>query len=175
MHTEAWKFLKQIRQQERYDAPVLEVGSININGSARDLWGDLTPYVGVDIVAGKNVDYIIDIRDEQQKANLPIPKYRTILCTEVLEHCPPETLIPAFFTLMDDYCTVVITAAGRNRKVHSANGAPRLKKNEYYKNVERDVLHKYLLNASHGLQVRTCVVMENAAQTDIYAVATYSR
>lgn len=62
-------------------APVLEVGSRNVNGSVRDIC-PVTPYFGIDIVAGQDVDQVYD------GDTIPFPResFATVICTEVLEH-----------------------------------------------------------------------------------------
>jgi hypothetical protein len=160
----------------QWHGPVLEIGSININGSARDLWGNLQPYHGVDIVPGPGVDYVLDIRDIENPAEsvLSAP-YRTILCTEVLEHVDPATLVPAMLRFCHGRSQVLITCAGPTRQTHSADGAPELKPGEYYKNVDPDALRALLIATPPGLKVLTCVVMVSADRGDVYAHAEYQR
>lgn len=61
------------------DASVLEVGSLDVNGTVRDLFtGD---YVGTDMRAGAGVDVVCDAHD------LPYgDEFGVIVCTEMLEH-----------------------------------------------------------------------------------------
>lgn len=61
------------------DASVLEVGSLDVNGTVRDLLiGD---YVGIDMRAGAGVDVVCDAHD------LPYhDEFYVIVCTEMLEH-----------------------------------------------------------------------------------------
>ena len=177
MHKEAMDWLKEVRKNEYFEAPVLEIGSIDINGSARDLWGDLRPYVGVDIVAGKNVDYVVDIRDFDQ---FPYDDYyltknfHTIICTEVLEHVDPQSIINAMWKFMHDTTKVIITCAGPNRAIHSADGG-QLKPNEYYKNVHPNELIEWLKNTPDNitaLNVKVFVSHDDSFN-DVYAIAVY--
>jgi len=178
MHTQAYSWLQSVAQQYSCTGPVLEIGSININGSARDLWGHLTPYVGVDIVAGPNVDYVVDISDwnvintRAQHEGLH-HDFRTIICTEVLEHVDPHRIIAAMFPYMADTCTVIITAASLKRKPHSADGAPDLKPDEYYKNVSKDLLTKLLSQVPLYVRIIDISVTLSVDETDVYAVAHY--
>lgn len=61
---------------------VVELGSLNVNGSLRSHVESLGPkeYIGVDQVEGPGVDTVSSIED------LDIPKAGVVLCTEVLEH-----------------------------------------------------------------------------------------
>ena len=176
MHKEAMDWLEQVRKDIYFEAPVLEIGSININGSARDLWGDLRPYVGVDIVAGKNVDYVVDIRDFDQ---FPPDDYyltknfHTIICTEVLEHVEPQSIINAMWKFMHDTTKVVITCAGPNRAVHSADGG-QLQLNEYYHNVHPNKLLKWLKKTPENITAISVDVFSSPwTMNDVYAVAVY--
>lgn len=180
MHKEAFDWLKKARQANLYFAPVLEIGSIDINGSPRELWGDLMPYVGVDIVQGKNVDSVIDFSDWyviNNRKNHPLLRYdfRTIICTEVLEHVDPKKIINAMFPYMDDECIVVITAASIKRQSHSADGSPELKVDEYYKNVTPTLLYSLLSSPPIYMQCDQCDVILNEDKTDVYAIAKYHR
>jgi hypothetical protein len=180
MHTQAYDWLKKTRQRISYGAPVLEIGSIDINGSARELWGNLSPYVGVDIVAGKNVDYVVDFSDWNVINNRATHDglkhdFRTIICTEVLEHVDPKRIIAAMYPYMADECAVVITAASIKRKPHSADGAPELKPDEYYKNVTPTLLHTLLHEYPIYLRLEECDVILNEDHTDVYAFARYVR
>lgn len=180
MHESAMNYLKRIRSQYNFDGPVLEIGSININGSARDVFGDLQPYVGVDIVPGPNVDYVVDIRKHRHKdyaedhpLNYP---FRTIIATEVFEHVDPESILYAIHKMISNYDVVyvVITCAGPNRKPHSADGSPTLKPGEYYKNVDPEHLRSLLqddLLDTH--QCVSCIVEMSPDGTDVYATAVY--
>ncbi len=64
---------------------VLEVGSYNVNGSARSVFeADCTSYIGVDIQDGPGVDVVCD--GLQLLERFPDQKFDTIICMETLEH-----------------------------------------------------------------------------------------
>lgn len=175
MHDSAMNYLKKIRRANYFDGPVLEIGSININGSARELWGDLKPYVGVDIVPGLNVDYVVDIRDitDPSQDYYLRERFHTILCTEVLEHVDPASIIGAVWQFMHDTCKVVITCAGPSRQTHSADGAPELKPGEYYHNVWPRTLRDLLMEPPAHIIIHECEVYASDDHGDVYAFATY--
>ena len=180
MHDSAYHWLQQIRANHSFQSPVLEIGSIDINGSARELWGTLQPYIGVDIVDGKNVDCVVDIRDWDiinNRYNHPYLHYdfRTIICTEVLEHVEPSSIINAMWLYMGDTCKVVITAASTKRKSHSADGSPELKVDEYYKNVHPTTLLSLLNNPPIYIECISVDVIINNDSSDVYAFAEYRR
>jgi len=73
--------------QRRYgrlwtDEGVLEIGALNINGTARDQVRS-NAYIGVDEVAGNGVDIVCDARATKFER-----RFGCIVCTSVLEHTP---------------------------------------------------------------------------------------
>jgi len=172
MHTDAWQFLTSTHAAHEWSGPVLEVGSIDINGSPRTLWGNFE-YTGVDIVPGPNVDIITDIRTLDPQYDYFRGKFHTIICTEVLEHTEPHLLVPALFPLMAPHCQLVITCAGPTRSSHSADGAPTLKAGEYYANVSPDALLSLLMAPPAPLVCVTAAVTTNADSSDVYAYCVY--
>jgi SAM-dependent methyltransferase len=69
--------------QKYNHARVLEIGSLDINGSVRDFFTDCD-YVGIDIGAGKGVDIVC----EGQKFDAPDDSYDQVISCEVMEHNP---------------------------------------------------------------------------------------
>jgi len=179
MHDNVLNILRSLKHQHDIQGPVLEIGSININGSAREIFGHLTPYAGIDIVPGTNVDLVVDITAhdfERAQYDALTHDFKTIICTEVLEHTPPEYLIPAMHAFIGSETTMIITCAGPNRKPHSADGAPNVKPGEYYKNVDPLQLSELLyLVDDPGVEIVKVSVWSSMDNTDIYALARYRR
>lgn len=70
---------------QEIQGPVLELGSLDVNGSARGLFWNrerFPSYIGLDMRPGRGVDIIAKSWD------LPIksPQSRVVVCTEMLEH-----------------------------------------------------------------------------------------
>ncbi len=65
---------------------ILEVGSLDVNGSPRDILIPLGPseYIGVDIAPGKGVDAVCDARFLESSFGLSA--FDIVLSTEMLEH-----------------------------------------------------------------------------------------
>jgi SAM-dependent methyltransferase len=62
---------------------ILEIGSLDINGSARELLhGDV--HIGVDLVAGPGVDIVC----YAERTTFERESFDCLLCTSVLEHAP---------------------------------------------------------------------------------------
>jgi len=86
-HESCLDFVKQVLKKEDIEGrSVLEIGSLNVNGSARHYIESLKPskYLGVDIAAGQGVDEICSIYDI-------VDRYRSesfdvVISTEVMEH-----------------------------------------------------------------------------------------
>lgn len=112
---------------------VVEVGSIDVNGSARQFFGPGTRYVGCDRRAGKGVDVVcsgVDLVAELEG------QADVVISTEVLEHDVDwQTTIGAFVDLARPGGLIVMTCAGPNRAPHSAfqNGPP--VDGEHYRNL----------------------------------------
>lgn len=177
MHESAMRFLRHAHEAivdqlstQTTNIPTLEVGSININGSAREVFGHYQPYTGVDIVSGPNVDVVVDIQDYSAAKRAGIGKYNLIICTEVLEHTPPIPLLNAMLNYADpEGCIIVITCAGPNRAPHSADGGS-LKQNEYYANVSPKDIQSWIDNLHfYDWIMHWRIIATNADQTDVYA------
>lgn len=82
MHESVMAFVSQcITKYHIIDKTVLDVGSMDINGTARPLFVN-SRYVGVDMLAGKNVDIIMNSND----LKFPDASYDVVLSLECLEH-----------------------------------------------------------------------------------------
>lgn len=67
------------------DANILEVGSLDVNGSPRSaLVGHTGKYIGVDVKAGPGVDLIMSTYDLAH--NFSVEKFDVVISTEMLEH-----------------------------------------------------------------------------------------
>jgi 2-polyprenyl-3-methyl-5-hydroxy-6-metoxy-1,4-benzoquinol methylase len=82
MNGEVLKFIKKtpITSGQR----VLEVGSLWVNGSPREVVSDVE-YIGIDFREGKGVD--ITMRGEDVADKWPEGHFDVVLCCETLEHC----------------------------------------------------------------------------------------
>lgn len=62
------------------DVSVVEIGSLNINGTVRDFFTNPKSYVGVDIIEGPGVDVVIPGKDFEAEG------IDTVISTECFEH-----------------------------------------------------------------------------------------
>ena len=65
---------------------VLEIGALDVNGQVRDLFPDAALYVGVDVIAGRNVDTVLNGHD--LLSHFGPCAFDLVLCLETLEHDP---------------------------------------------------------------------------------------
>lgn len=148
-HPEQFEFVEKLRMNFGYyfaGKKVLEIGSLDINGSLRSLFIQCE-YTGVDLAPGKGVD-IVSLGHE---LSIPDNTFDTVLSAECFEHNPYwfET-----FTNMIRMCKnsglVFFTCATEGRQEHGTsrtdpNSSPfTVQKGwEYYKNLtENDFKEK---------------------------------
>lgn len=116
-HDQQFDYIASVR--EKYplhftNARVLEIGSLNINGTVRQFFTDCE-YIGLDVGPGKDVDLVC----EGQNYDAPDNTFHTVISSECFEHNPywKET-----FANMIRLCKpnglVVFTCATEGRKEH---------------------------------------------------------
>jgi predicted methyltransferase len=138
MHAEAMQYVAGWAKGRTYRR-VLEFGSLNINGTARDVIAtyDDESYFGIDVQDGYGVDEVVDAVD--YRAALPV---ELVVCCEVLEHAAdvPGIVRSAFENLIPGG-VFLVTCATEPREPHSAvDGGPKLREKEHYANVEPETL-----------------------------------
>lgn len=114
---------------------VIEIGSADMNGSVRPLFGDAR-YTGVDIQPGPGVDVVDD------GTWTPPTPVDCVVTAEVLEHTPdwPAILRRARGWLRPGG-VLIVTCAGPGRRPHSGiDGRRRLHPGEWYANVDPSAL-----------------------------------
>lgn len=166
-HKEQYDFVSSVK--EHYPSfftrtKVLEVGSLNLNGSIRPLFDECN-YTGIDLGKGRDVDIVA----QGHTFNSPDETYDVCISCECFEHNPAwiET-----FNNMYRMCKtggiIIITCATSGRGEH---GTPRsspedspitsrqgftyyknLKKEDFYNNFDLDNMFKhYYLTTKHTL------------------------
>lgn len=77
-------WLKKAKQLTGNPGTLLEVGSLNVNGSVREIYGGASKYVGIDMQPGKDVDMVLNGHDILSvfEAN----SFDMVVCCETLEH-----------------------------------------------------------------------------------------
>jgi SAM-dependent methyltransferase len=110
---------------------VLEVGSLDINGSVREWFTHASSYHGIDLAEGPGVDEVADAADWT-----PPRSYDVVACAEVLEHAPRWSDILAMcWSALRPGGTLLMTCATTGRAPHSAVDGLDVRPGEYYRNV----------------------------------------
>lgn len=141
MHAEAWNFLHAVLTEDiTRGVRVLEIGSYNVNGTARMFCDHAAEYVGIDRRNGPGVDHV-DAKDAYDgKAGFDI-----VISTETLEHASdPAAVIATAKRAIKPGGLLVITAAGPGRKPHSADGGPYEPESEPYQGIKKTDLESWL-------------------------------
>lgn len=174
MHPEAYRAVARMARECNLElgrpAPErlygLDIGGVDVNGSARGLLKAVQHWHGLDVEAGPGVDLVVDATDSH--AMRPFHgRYDVVLCTEVLEHVEnwaalvknaARCLVPGGY--------LVLTCAGRGRTPHGARGDRRPALGEHYGNVESQDLQAVLQREFQDWGVRY-----NPKPGDLYAWA----
>lgn len=125
-------------------ARVLEIGSLDINGSVRPLFAntisDGGSFFGIDVQEGPGVDLVVDA--SVYKSDV---QYDVVVCAEVFEHTAVwPKIIKNVHSLLVPGGMFIATMAGEGRPPHSAIDENPIRSWEYYKNVTKSDLEKQL-------------------------------
>jgi SAM-dependent methyltransferase len=114
MHTEPWEWTNNLKQkfpQYFTEKKVLEVGSLDINGSVRGFFTDCE-YVGLDLGEGKGVDLVQPVHEH-------IGEYDVVISTEMLEHDNYwKESLKAMHNNLKSGGIFILTCAGPDRQEH---------------------------------------------------------
>lgn len=139
MHTEVTEFLESIKNMfpDYFKGTnVLEGGSLDLNGSARQYFSD-SHYVGVDIGPGAGVNAVTPVH--LYSTNIV---FDVVLSTEMLEHDTYWKLsLQNMYKLLKSGGIMIITCAGPERAEHgtfrtSPKDSPYT--NDYYRNIDHN-------------------------------------
>ena len=149
MHLEALQFIASQLDPLPNGLHVFEIGSRNVNGSARQAAraGQVAQWWGCDLSPGPGVDYVGPGED----AAPPWPA-DVVVCCEVLEHTPlTGPILANAAQRLRPGGLVLVTCATEPRRPHSAVDGGPLRHGEFYANVPPDVLRAAM--AAAGLEV----------------------
>lgn len=130
---------------------VLEIGSLNINGTVRDFFKNCD-YTGIDVGKGPGVDIVA----QGQNFDAPSNTYDTVISCECFEHNPYwEQTFMNMYRMCKSSGLVIMTCATEGRPEHgTTRTSPRdspltIKQGwEYYRNLtERDFLQIFNIGA----------------------------
>jgi len=132
MHIEVLDFLK--RTKEKYpdkfkNVRVLEIGSLDINGTPRQFFEDCD-YIGVDRQAGNGVDIVCRAHEYKSRK-----KFDVVITTEMLEHDKYADLsIKNAWNLLKKGGILIGTTANVNRPSHYEF----VGEDNHYENISRE-------------------------------------
>lgn len=168
-HAAQRSFCSAVRRRcpERFVSPsVLDVGSLDVNGNNRWLFSNTAKYLGIDLVAGKNVDLVVPVGSI-------LDSFDIVISTECLEH-DPEWLatLQAMCRRVRPDGMLLLTCAGPTRHEHGTRRFPKtgMAPQDYYQN----------RTVQDALQAMACVdwslveVSYSADRSDLYAFAIRS-
>lgn len=132
--------IKAVFWQNFVDCKVLDIGSMNVNGTNRFLFTSCN-YTGIDIAKGKNVN-IVSKGHEYKSDEL----FDTIICTEVFEHDKyfRETILNAI-SLLKDGGLFLFTCATTGRPEHGTTRTETFSSpftTDYYLNVTEEMIRE---------------------------------
>lgn len=127
---------------------VLEIGSLDINGTIRDLYDNPLRYVGVDVGPGPGVDIVAG----GETLEYPDNSFDITVSAECFEHNPEWV---ATFRNMHRMASkaVLVTCASDGRPEHGTrnshpDNSPRTLEWDYYRNLNRaDFYHEFDLDS----------------------------
>ena len=138
-----------IREQVAKHGPfkrVLEIGSLDINGTIRPLFSGAETYVGIDVQNGPGVDVVADGATYESDI-----KFDCVVSTEALEHCDhADALIANAHRLLGKGGVFLMTCAGVGRPPHSGIDEHPIREWEFYRNVDEVMLTEWLNDAGFG-------------------------
>ena len=146
MHSEAMEFVYSSFhnwKDDRTNLKVLEIGSLDINGSVRPMFKPFTSkYVGLDTQEGPGVDIVYDAA-KYTKPNA----FDVVVCAEVFEHTPEwQTIIKKSYKNLVEGGIFIATMAGEGRHPHSALDTGAIREWEHYANIGEWQLKQTLIN-----------------------------
>ena len=111
---------------------VLEIGSLDINGSVRSIFTPFAEkYIGIDTQAGPGVDIVASATEYLNPGYFDV-----VVCAEVFEHTPEwKKIINNSYVNLMDGGIFIATMAGEGRYPHSAMDEKPIREWEHYSNI----------------------------------------
>ena len=132
--------VKEMYPQYFYDTKVIEIGSLNINGTVRTLFDEPKEYIGLDLGEGPDVDIVCPGQDYQGEDNY----FDVSISAECFEHNPYwlETMINMYRITKPDGL-IAFTCASQGRAEHgtvrtSPEDSPFNYESDYYRNLNAE-------------------------------------
>lgn len=136
MHYEVEQWLKRCAEKvDLVGARVIEVGSCDVNGAARNILTGWKSWLGIDVVEGPGVDIVGDA--VKVLLGQELDAYDVAVCTETFEHAERwQAILWELCQVLRPGGWLIVTCAGTGRPEHAADGSPNgPHPGEYYRNV----------------------------------------
>jgi SAM-dependent methyltransferase len=155
MHINSMVLMKDFIEKYNIKGTVLDIGSLDINGTYRELVPGLG-YIGVDLVPGKNVDMIMD---SEQWLNLK--DVDAVISGQTLEHVAdiPKLMKSIFDVLKDDGLLCIIVPSQGMKHNYP----------DWYGNFTAERLSSVV--SESGFEVLECTVSDVEPWHDIRCIA----
>lgn len=112
MHNSVLQFVQRATRDLPEAIRVLDIGALDVNGSARGLFPNATEYVGVDLQEGPGVDDVADAHNLSDDWGRE--QFDLILCLEMLEHDSAPWLTAAQIAAVGKPGALVLVSARGN-------------------------------------------------------------
>ena len=133
-HPQQQRFVARAAALHQSDGPLLEIGSLDVNGTVRPFFPRAAPYVGIDLAPGEAVDVVASGHDFG-----PDAAFATVVTTECLEHDPGwEATLRNVVRVLRPGGTVILTCATTGRHEHgTTRTSPAMSPstNDHYRNL----------------------------------------
>lgn len=163
-HPQQQRFVARAAKLLAREGPLLEIGSLDVNGSVRRMFADASPYVGIDLGAGPGVDVVASGHDFG-----PDAAFATVVTTECLEHDPGwRRTLANIVRVLRPGGALVLTCATTGRHEHgTTRTSPAMSPstNEHYRNLTASDV----VGALDGLRVD--LVATCWSSFDLYLIA----
>lgn len=162
MHGAVKDFIAEMVEEFGPFKDVLEIGSRNVNGTIRQLFGAANLYLGIDNAPGPGVDIVVDAAEMSF-----VEEFDCVVCCEVLEHTPKwREIIARSAKALRPGGVLLVTCAGPERDPHAARDEEPISADEYYGNIDPEELSKQI--RKHFLMVRVTTARD---RMDVQACA----
>ncbi len=156
------------------DKRVLEVGSLNVNGSVRPYFRRCE-YTGIDYVDGPGVDIPVGVEEYEHSYYTREGKFDVVVCCEVLEHdpCAFSSLV-CMFSMLKLGGLFIMTCANEARPEHGTTrtGSVWGPNPDFYRGVSLYLFSTWMEQIQdEGNQLDVLHIEENHQAQDLYAYA----
>ena len=145
MHPPVQEYIAKIKERfpDHFKSKrVLEMGSLNINGTTREFF-EGGEYIGIDHMEGKDVDVVVKAHEYDSEP------FDVVVSTEMLEHDKyAEKSIANAMRLLKKGGLLIVTCASDSREPHYEWTG----EENHYKNISRQDVERWLKGYKHEIE-----------------------